>query len=61
MNVRKFLSRRLKLRLVPDFYLLARYPSFRRLARLARRAGFEVVDDICGPGRRALVLQRGEG
>ncbi|OGG46931.1 MAG: hypothetical protein A3F84_20950 [Candidatus Handelsmanbacteria bacterium RIFCSPLOWO2_12_FULL_64_10] len=57
MNLRKVLTRRLSLRLVPDFYLLARYPSFRRLARLARRAGFEVVNDLCGASRRALVLK----
>ncbi|MBI2950939.1 class I SAM-dependent methyltransferase, partial [bacterium] len=53
MNLRKVLTRRLGLRLVPDFYLLARYPSFRRLARLARRAGFEVVHDLRGASRRA--------
>jgi SAM-dependent methyltransferase len=57
MGLRKALTRRLGLRLVPDFYLLARYPSFRRLARLARRAGFEVVHDLRGASRRALVLK----
>jgi SAM-dependent methyltransferase len=57
MNLRKVLTRRLRLRLVPDFYLLARYPSFRRLIRLARRAGFEVVHDLRGASRRALVFK----
>ncbi|MSS71049.1 MAG: class I SAM-dependent methyltransferase [Candidatus Latescibacteria bacterium] len=57
MAVRKALTRRLGLRLVPDFYLLARYPSFGRLARLARRSGFEVVRDLRGASRRALVLK----
>jgi len=57
MNVRKVLTRRLRLRLVPDFYLLARYPSFHRLARLARRTDFEVVNDLRGASRRALILK----
>jgi len=57
MRLRKALTRRLGLRLVPDFYLLARYPSFRRLARLARQSGFEVVRGLRGAGRRALVLK----
>jgi SAM-dependent methyltransferase len=57
MAVRKALTRYLGLRLAPDFYLLARYPSFRRLVRLARRSGFEVVRDLSGASRRALVLK----
>lgn len=58
MRLRKALTRRLGLNLVPEFYLLARYPSFGRLARLARRIGLAVVEDRRGASRRALVLQR---
>ncbi|MHC4718484.1 MAG: hypothetical protein ACYS5V_16050, partial [Planctomycetota bacterium] len=58
MRLRKALTRRLGMSLVPEFYLLARYPSYRRLAHLARRAGMEVVGDRRGASRRALIVQR---
>ena len=58
MRVRKALSRHFGFELVPPHYLLAQYPAFSRLARLAARAGFAVIDDRFGASRRALVLKR---
>ncbi len=58
MGCAKFVTRYLKIPLVPPHYTAARYPPLRQFARRLRESGYETTIKVAPNGRkRALVVQ----